>query len=61
MNNPDNSEWIKFQRDIHRFDDNPPEQRYGIINPVITNMLYAPNLADLRRLHIANWPLKPHH
>lgn len=55
-------EWAAFQENARRFDDNPPEKRYGIVNPSANSplteddMLYAADPLALHNLHWDNWP-----
>jgi hypothetical protein len=50
-------EWAAFQEHARKFPDNPPETRYGIINPsTYDTMLYADCPRKLHDLHYDNWP-----
>jgi hypothetical protein len=55
-------EWKAFLENARRFDDNPPEHRYGIINPSAdppfteADMLYSDCPRKLHDLHYDRFP-----
>jgi hypothetical protein len=52
----------QFFKYARRFDDHPPERRYGIVNPSAeppydeSKMLYSDCPRKLHNLHYDNWP-----
>ena len=55
-------EWEVFLKNARRFDDNPPEKRYGIVNPSVDHpkseddMLWSHCPRELHNLHYDNYP-----
>ncbi len=55
-------EWATFQENARRFDDNPPDKRYGILDPSAkppltdASMLWASDPRTLHNKHYENWP-----
>ena len=55
-------EWDVFLKNARRFDDNPPEKRYGVLNPDANppykeeDMLYADCPLKLHNLHYDKFP-----
>lgn len=55
-------EWKAFVKNTRRFDENPKEKRYGVVNPSVDHpsseedMLWADCPRKLHDLHYDNWP-----
>lgn len=62
MRTHNEAEWKAFSKNARRFDSNPPEKRYGVLNPSANppykeeDMLYSDCPLKLHCQHWDNWP-----